>query len=373
MVLGEGQVPDGARDRADQYTGGTGIDDIDYGQIPDIDYGGGAHGSAGSSQSTTQAISSASGTVGGLTAGIACPLCFSNGFGYYWDCVFCGIGVVTVVGGIAAGIVGSGMDDPKNGVKDRCELFPTLPGCNGSSKGPGGNPGGDPGGGPGDDLCYINPALPGCDDGGPGGKNGDNDGNGDGDGNDDGDGNGDKSIAGLVENGAISPELLNAIKTVKPYAEKMGVDLDDPASRAAFLKKAEQKYGAAISNAGGLNAALEKLDPKTKAKLKAALKKSRYKVSSVGIGDGGGGRRRGGGGSGSGGLGFDMDGYMKGLMGKKGKGRQPSSAGLSKNFNGSPVGVASDDIFKMVSRKYVLKQRTLKGATAPVRRSRSRR
>ena len=53
-----------------------------------------------------------------------------------------------------------------------------------------------------------------------------------------------------------------------------------------------------------------------------------------------------------------------GLASKLDKLRKPAAKGLTKNFNGDPIGVAADSIFEMMSRRYQLKsvQKTFIGA-----------
>lgn len=85
-----------------------------------------------------------------------------------------------------------------------------------------------------------------------------------------------------------------------------------------------------------------------------ALKKSGNRVVPIGLQDGGGG---GGGGSGlanaeDSSSKFDMNKYLRGL-----KNRDPSSvSGLSKKLGEDNIGIATDNIFEMVSRQYKRKQ-----------------
>lgn len=108
--------------------------------------------------------------------------------------------------------------------------------------------------------------------------------------------------------------------------------------------------GAMSANAEAEKKALAKLD---KVKPGAATAENGYA-------DGGGGGA-GGWSSGAGDDGSSSSGYAgaggKGGLGKSGLERDPSSlAGMSKNYNGEPIGVAADSIFLMMSRRYKVKE-----------------
>lgn len=81
-------------------------------------------------------------------------------------------------------------------------------------------------------------------------------------------------------------------------------------------------------------------------------------TASTGYQDGGGS----GGESGSGGMGSDSGSGLAstaagGSGGLNGIGRDPSSmAGMQKNYNGEPIGVAADSIFLMMNRRYKVKE-----------------
>lgn len=77
------------------------------------------------------------------------------------------------------------------------------------------------------------------------------------------------------------------------------------------------------------------------------------------------GYEEGGGGGGAGAVNADSSdpaayggaGGGRGGLGKKGFERDPSSlAGMSKNYNGEPIGVAADSIFLMMTRRYKVKE-----------------
>lgn len=103
----------------------------------------------------------------------------------------------------------------------------------------------------------------------------------------------------------------------------------------------------AIAAATGLpeGAVKEALDAMNKATKVAANDLSKYKLSFSG---GGGGGPQDGGASKKDGLGIDF----AGLFGKRGPNSLPKVSGLQKNIGGASVGVAQDDIFQMVQRRY---------------------
>ena len=90
-----------------------------------------------------------------------------------------------------------------------------------------------------------------------------------------------------------------------------------------------------------------------------ALKKSKAsaaRVGKVGIAEGGGGARRAGyaGAAGSGNSKYNW----KNRLGKRKKARNPASvAGMKKKFGNDVIGVATDNIFKMVRRRYDKKRK----------------
>lgn len=96
---------------------------------------------------------------------------------------------------------------------------------------------------------------------------------------------------------------------------------------------------------GGLGGMTSSLPSEVKDALakKAAEVAAHYNVSSVALEGGGGGGRKGGANSD-----MDINAILNGL-----KDRSPASvAGLQKSLNGEPIGVAQDNIFQQVSRKY---------------------
>lgn len=117
----------------------------------------------------------------------------------------------------------------------------------------------------------------------------------------------------------------------------------DTFANAQSMKNA----GFGSSDISGVDAAL------ADAKLKAS---DRLKGLSTLFADGGGGAGKAGGGDdggGSGGFGGGGSGYGEGAgkLGKAGS-KSPSLAGMSKKFGDDNIGVAGDNIFEMVTRRY---------------------
>jgi hypothetical protein len=143
-----------------------------------------------------------------------------------------------------------------------------------------------------------------------------------------------------------NPDYRDLLDKLRPLAKTQGVDIDDPASVSAYQKKMED-----ADYAGGPNRALGSLTPEQQAMIDKAKKEaaSKFHVASVELENSGGG---GGWGKSSGANkeGFDLASLMKGLDGKTE--REPSAAGLQKNIGGEPIGVAADNIFLQVSRRY---------------------
>ena len=138
------------------------------------------------------------------------------------------------------------------------------------------------------------------------------------------------------------------IEKLKNDLGKQGIPTDPDS-----LKKA------AAGGAGGADAskAFAMLSPELKAKFNEDMKNalSRYNVASVDFDGSGGSGGVGGHGKGSGGDALDFS----SLFPKAEGGREPASAqGLSKSFNGDPIGVAQADIFKQVHDRYLVKQKT---------------
>ncbi|HEX7674601.1 MAG TPA: hypothetical protein VF412_10530 [Bdellovibrio sp.] len=108
--------------------------------------------------------------------------------------------------------------------------------------------------------------------------------------------------------------------------------------------------GAMAANAEAEKKALAKLE-KVNPNIAAATKENGYED---GGGAGGGGSSGSSSSSGDPGMG---GGRMAGTGLGKNSGRDPSSfSGMSKNYNGEPIGVAADSIFLMMSRRYKVKE-----------------
>lgn len=130
-----------------------------------------------------------------------------------------------------------------------------------------------------------------------------------------------------------------------------GIDANDPKA----IQKAIDK-GKAAEASSGLSAN-DLMDAKAKAEASKLVEKAlaRYGVSGVDLEDGGGGGSRGRGGrevaNSNGGF-PDFAALMK-----KPEEAAPGIDGLSKDFNGNPIGLAQGDIFKQVHDRYVTKQK----------------
>lgn len=127
-----------------------------------------------------------------------------------------------------------------------------------------------------------------------------------------------------------------------------GSDFSSASAMAAAGMPKGMIDGAMAANAEAERKALAKLE---KVKIGAATASNGYEE-----GGGGGGAGVSGDGSGSDDGSSAYAGGGRGL-GKTGLERDPSSlAGMSKNYNGEPIGVAADSIFLMMSRRYKVKE-----------------
>ncbi|MCB0390722.1 MAG: hypothetical protein KDD58_05515 [Bdellovibrionales bacterium] len=151
-------------------------------------------------------------------------------------------------------------------------------------------------------------------------------------------------------------ELNAAIQKLKGDIDKSGYDLNlekqtvtDPNGTETSLSSLNDM----LSNGTGLSES-EYADLKDKMKKISDKVNADYKVSSMGF-DGGGG-----GGGSLGQFNFEgldsnsmLDDYLKRLR----QGRKPAAvAGMQRVVNGEAIGVAGDDIFKMVRRRYQSKR-----------------
>jgi hypothetical protein len=147
--------------------------------------------------------------------------------------------------------------------------------------------------------------------------------------------------------------------TLKKLAADKGVDLNNPNSVKSFLDSHSADL-AAIDGGGsggtsGLSLSSQEKAMIEKAKAAAQAKASKYTVSSVALDSGGGGRRSGSSTDPAGGKeGFNIEDLLNGLNKNKTTiGGQSSAHGLQRNLaSGEPVGVSSDSIFKLISRRY---------------------
>ena len=162
-------------------------------------------------------------------------------------------------------------------------------------------------------------------------------------------------FAGLNPNDPAPPPygtvggLISELERQKKLIQKSGAKIDMDKQVVTDPEGNEVPFSQA--SAGMDSSQLAKLKADSAAYVKKHMKDaSKYSVSGVGLASGGGG--------GGSSLSFDsyepdssLADYLKQLRGK-GK-RGPSSvAGLKKIVDGEPIGVAADDIFKMVHRRY---------------------
>lgn len=137
------------------------------------------------------------------------------------------------------------------------------------------------------------------------------------------------------------------IDDFRSFARTQGVDIDDPASVDKFMKEAAE-------NMDGAAAANMKMPASVAAKVEQFKKQfeSKYKVSSVELEGGGGGRFPS---STKGSKDLDFNSLLEGLNPKEKT--EGSVDGLQRKLaSGEPVGVASDNIFKQISRRYQAKR-----------------
>jgi len=150
----------------------------------------------------------------------------------------------------------------------------------------------------------------------------------------------------------LGKQVDNDINKVTNDLNSAGIPTDPDS-----LKKAAHS-GAGLSG-DSASKAMAALSPEMKAMFENEMKNAaaKYNVASVEL-DGGGGA----GGRGFGGHGgkdsndkFDLSAFLP----KNDADRDPASPqGLSKSFNGDPIGVAQADIFKQVHDRYLAKQKT---------------
>ena len=195
-------------------------------------------------------------------------------------------------------------------------------------------PGGDPGN---NDVCANNPSDPTCFHGDPCAQNL-------------------SDPACMPPGGGVPPgakkQLVDLKNNLDNLIKKQGLDPKDP----NLLKKLTAKAG--LAEGGGLAGAMANLSDAQKAEIAKAQKEAlaKYGLSDVALEEAGGGHHGGGGGGSDGGI--DMDALMKslGLGGGGEKKDDGTVAGLNKTIGGEPIGVASDNIFQQMSRRYDAKK-----------------
>ncbi len=157
---------------------------------------------------------------------------------------------------------------------------------------------------------------------------------------------------------------VNAFKsTMKDLTGKSGIDLNDPNAtinvNGKDVKVGDLKDASSLQSAGldpsGFNSALNSIS--------ADANKRVHKMGALTAASGyeeGGGRSLSSG-STSGSSSDEQASRSTGLGSAASNGRNPANAnavsGLSKDFNGDPIGVASDSIFNMMTRRYKLKEK----------------
>jgi hypothetical protein len=200
-----------------------------------------------------------------------------------------------------------------------CELDPTNPLCSHSKerdltgKNPtGNNPNGNPGG-----FTKNNPG------GGPGGND-------------------------------VPQIIAETLKNAQETANKFGVNTNDPASIRKNALDHGVNYDKAMED-------LQSGDIQFPPNVQAAIDKAKNDfLNKMGSGastsdvafEGGSGGHRGSSRNGDNNGLSDLNSLLKNMQNGAGDRGPASTAGLQKNFNGDSIGVASDDIFKIVTRRY---------------------
>lgn len=173
-------------------------------------------------------------------------------------------------------------------------------------------------------------------------------------------------MASLPDGRTMSlPDLRKALEKQTAELNRRGIKLDDkgnitmPDGKTANLNDLSNGNANGFAAATGLGAAemkeladkLNGANAKIAAQLGANAKDIKLGFSSGGGSSGGQGSGEGVPGGGK----FDFN----SLFGAKSKDRSAASfTGPAKNFRGQPIGVAQDNIFKMVSRRYLEKSKT---------------
>jgi hypothetical protein len=133
----------------------------------------------------------------------------------------------------------------------------------------------------------------------------------------------------------LDPFMQGLLNTANQIAAGTGSTLQDLAN---------QGDAAAADGGGGLGSFASQLPQSVKDGMKKAgeAAAAHYRVSAVAMEDRGGGKQKDEGG-------LDLSSLLSGLKNDRGP---ASIAGLQKSLNGEPIGVAQDNIFKQVTRKY---------------------
>lgn len=156
----------------------------------------------------------------------------------------------------------------------------------------------------------------------------------------------------LSNSGNLPAPVAAALQAAQAAGSQYGVDFTNPNSVKQFALTNGMDPDTAMQDGGNIQAspALQAAIDKAKNDFLNKMAASGYSTSSVAF-DSGGGAAHGRGLSGKGDANATLASLMKNL--KDQGDRDPASvAGLSKNFNGESIGVAADDIFKIVSRRY---------------------
>ncbi len=193
--------------------------------------------------------------------------------------------------------------------------------------------------------CLANPYGPGC-----GGNNN----------NSDGDTLDTQAIPktdpSTIDVTALPPAVAEVYRNAVAAGQKYGVDITDPKSVEAFKAKmaaAGKSGGGGGDDGSGSSAGMASLTPEQQAKIEAAKDKflAKFKVSSVAL-EGGGGRMDHGRSSGQ-----EPNLDLNSLLNRSDdtKRKIASIDGLQKTLGDDPIGVAGDNIFHQVSRRYQTK------------------
>lgn len=168
-------------------------------------------------------------------------------------------------------------------------------------------------------------------------------------------------------NANVMGASINSGKAIEAYGIKTGTKIDPLKKTITFKNGKSYKFSdfsskEAMEKAGFPSAAISGALASAKIAEEQALKEASKKAGKLNANleaDGGSG-----GASGFGGAGAGSEDVMMGGLGGSHNGkmhdpslREPTSvAGMSKTFNGEPIGVSADDIFKMMNRRYEVKK-----------------